>query len=234
LEMTDFTKGKETWQLNEFTDKFDYALARKTSGNVFFEKNDVELAMQKYKKSLDVFSYDSNLKDDEKDKVNKQIKLPVHLNMAACFAKMNDLPKVIENATKALELDSKNVKALWRRGAAKTDMGDWMDAKRDLNDALQMDPNNKTVKNALVKLKQVMENQDKKDKARYKNMFQRLSELEKTEKKEDKEEKKDESKSTGGSDTSSTTSSTHDVSSSDDSKKAASSPAAEPPQPSST
>jgi len=188
--------------------------------------------MEKYKKSLDVFQYENNLKDDEKDKVNKQIKVPVHLNLAACYAKMNDLPKVVENATKALEIDPKNVKGLWRRGAAKTDMGEWLDAKRDLNEASLLEPNNKAVKTALTKLKKVMDDQDKKDKQRYKNMFQRLSELEKNEKKEDKEEKKVES--TGGSDTSSASSSTHDVSSSDDSKKAASNLAAEPPQPSSS
>jgi len=56
-------------------------------------------------------------------------------------------------ATKALEIDSTNVKALYRRAAAKRKMGDWTDAKEDLKKALKLDPTNVAVKKELHALK---------------------------------------------------------------------------------
>jgi len=179
LELHDFTKGKETYQLKGFEEKFEFGLKRKNDGNKFFEKESIQLALEKYNKSLDVFKHESDLKDPEKEKVNKEIKLPGHLNLAACYIKTKDLAKAIENATKALEIDSRNVKGLWRRGCAYIDNGDWHEAKSDLDKALEIDPNNKAVKTAYVRLKKIMAEQDKKDKQRYRNLFQRMSEMEK-------------------------------------------------------
>jgi len=183
LELRDFQKGKE-WQLKDFEEKFEFSLKRKNYGNNFFEKDKIDLALEKYKKSLDVFKYESSLKDAEKEKVNKELKLPGHLNLAACYWKLKDYPKVIENATKALEVDARNVKGLWRRGCARIENGDWLDAKSDLDTALEIDPNNKAVKAALTRLSKVIAEQDRKDKQRYKNLFQRLVEMEKAPQKE--------------------------------------------------
>jgi len=184
LEMIEFEKGKESWQLNSFQDKLDLALKWKSQGNSFFESQNHVLAVQKYKKALDLFSHDSTLKDDEKEKAKKEIKLPVNLNLAACYVKKKDNKKAIEHANKALEIDSNHVKGLWRRGVALTNNGDWHNAKKDFTKALELDPDNKAVKQSYANLNKIIAKQDQRDKHRYRNLFQRLNQEESGESKD--------------------------------------------------
>ncbi len=44
-----------------------------------------------------------------------QVKLPVHLNMAACQIQLGDYNTAVYNCTEALTLDPENPKALYRR-----------------------------------------------------------------------------------------------------------------------
>ncbi|KAJ1563755.1 RNA polymerase II-associated protein 3, partial [Nowakowskiella sp. JEL0078] len=53
----------------------------------------------------------------------------VYTNRALCFLKLSQFNNVIKDCDLALELESKNVKALWRRGLAKTELKDWSSAK---------------------------------------------------------------------------------------------------------
>jgi len=184
--LLDFEKGKEN--LNEFKEKLEQATRLRTDGNSFFEKavtssssEILSLALTKYKKALDLFKYEGSISDDEKASVKKDVKIPCHANLAACYLKKKDYKKTVENATKTLELDGNNVKALWRRGVAHTERGDWHEAKLDLTKALELDPENKAVKNSMTQLRKHMAQQNEKDKKRYGNLFQRLQELEKKE-----------------------------------------------------
>ena len=49
-----------------------------------------------------------------------------------------------------MELDSKNVKALFRRGQAAAEMNEFEDSIRDLNAAVALEPANAEVKNMLA------------------------------------------------------------------------------------
>jgi RNA polymerase II-associated protein 3 len=49
-----------------------------------------------------------------------------------------------------LELDSKNVKALFRRGQARAEMNEFDEGLRDLNAAAALEPANAEVKNMLA------------------------------------------------------------------------------------
>jgi Flp pilus assembly protein TadD len=59
---------------------------------------------------------------------------------------LKDFPTACEAATAALEKDSQNVKALYRRGLARNHLGLPEEATRDLTTALELDPTNKPVK----------------------------------------------------------------------------------------
>jgi len=41
-----------------------------------------------------------------------------------------------------LSIEENNIKALYRRAVAFSNLGDYTNAKEDLNDALKLDPNN--------------------------------------------------------------------------------------------
>jgi len=89
------------------------------------------------------------------------------------------------------------VKALYRRGLAYVDSGDWDIALVDYDKALELEPENKAVAKARAKVLHLKAQQDKKDRLRYKNLLSVIgderSNINTNEKKKD-EEKIDEEK----------------------------------------
>jgi len=91
--------------------------------------------------------------------------------LAICFIKTQDYRQSLDFAEKALKVDSRNVKGLWRRGIARQELSLWEEAKRDYTTALEIEPDNKSVKQSLTKLKAIMAKYDEQERAKYKNMF---------------------------------------------------------------
>jgi len=181
ITLLEFTKEKESWEMDTFQEKEEAAMRRKNEGNKFFSDNRISLAIRKYKKAIDIFNYESGLTEQEKATVKKEIKLPSYLNLAACYIKTKEYKAAIENSKKALELDSLSVKGLWRLGCALTEVGEWQEAHQNFTNALQIEPDNKVVQNSFTKLKKIMAEQDKQDKKRFQNMFQRMVQMEEKE-----------------------------------------------------
>jgi len=96
------------------------------------------------------------------------------LNVAQCYLKSEKYKKAIEHCNKALEIDSKSIKGLWRRGNAWMESGEFEKSRLDLARALEIEPDNKSVKASQMRLKKLEAAQDKKDKARFKNLFEKL------------------------------------------------------------
>ncbi|KAG9324522.1 hypothetical protein KVV02_006016 [Mortierella alpina] len=77
------------------------------------------------------------------------------INRAMALLKLERYSEVERDCTLGLTLDSRNVKALWRRGIARRFMGNLDAAVLDFELALKIDPSNKAVKEELSKLRQV-------------------------------------------------------------------------------
>jgi len=118
----------------------------------------------------------------------------VYLNLAACQLKLKDSKETIENAKKALEIEPGNVKALFRRGSAYLSIDDWESAKVDLTKALELDKGNKEIQRELTRLNQKIQQQDKKDRKVYANLFQRLSKEEEEDEQKQKREQEEQQK----------------------------------------
>jgi tetratricopeptide (TPR) repeat protein len=74
-------------------------------------------------------------------------------------------------ATKALEIDPINVKALYRRAVAYRQLGDAESARSDLREALKHEPNNKAVRKEMVSIKKEVEASRAKEKERLQKAF---------------------------------------------------------------
>jgi len=172
MELLSFVKAKEDWGLS-FEEKIAASIKRKGEGNVLFQNGQYRAASKKYKRSLKTFEHEKekDLEADKKKTLQNDVRLPCHLNLAACQLKLNKPAKAKTQAVKALEIDSRNVKALWRHGLALQDLGDWDAAKKCYDDALAIEPDNKTIMASLKKLRATMTAYDKKQQSLYKNLF---------------------------------------------------------------
>jgi len=150
VELLAMDKAKQGWEMNK-TEKLAAAQERRAMGNDFFTKGDLKRAAKRYRSALSLLDSDYGLSDEEKNEY-KQCKLPCYLNLSQCALKEKEYGEARTQANKALEIDAKNVKALYRRATAFHKLGDWDLAKKDLSTILQVEPNNQS---ALTTLKQI-------------------------------------------------------------------------------
>ena len=92
-----------------------------------------------------------DVSNDELKEVNS-LKLPLYLNIAACQIKLEQYENAIKNCTKVLEIDSKNVKALYRRSVALTKINDFRGARKDAEKGLSIEENNHAIKRQLLEI----------------------------------------------------------------------------------
>lgn len=96
--------------------KESWSTALKDKGNEYFKEKDYDNALRYYGYALDL----------KKDPV-------FYSNISACYVSLNQLDKVVENSTKALELKPDYSKALLRRASANESLENYPDAMFDLS-----------------------------------------------------------------------------------------------------
>ncbi|XP_020096089.1 70 kDa peptidyl-prolyl isomerase-like [Ananas comosus] len=176
VELDSFEKDKESWDINN-AEKIEAAGKKKEEGNALFKLGKYERASKRYEKAAKFIEYDSSFSDEEK-KQSKVLKITCNLNNAACKLKLKDYKQAEKLCTKVLELDSRNVKALYRRAQAYIQLADLDLAEIDIKKALEIDPDNRDVKLEYKTLKEKVKEYNKKDAKFYGNMFAKMTKLE--------------------------------------------------------
>ncbi|CAO3609230.1 unnamed protein product [Mucor hiemalis] len=112
------------------------AEAEKAKGNEYFVKKDYKNAILHYGKAIDL-----------------DPTVPVYfVNCAMAFLKTNSFLEAEKDCTRGIQLQPKNVKALWRRGIALRELGRINEARKDFEAGLAIEPNNKSILDELKKL----------------------------------------------------------------------------------
>ncbi|GJN04060.1 hypothetical protein PR202_ga21570 [Eleusine coracana subsp. coracana] len=198
VELVSFVKDKESWDLNN-EEKIEAAGKKKEEGNALFKLGKYARASKRYEKAAKFIEYDTSFSEDEK-KQSKQLKISCNLNNAACKLKLKDYKQAEKLCTKVafiarmasmvfpvqhtyntivscqvLELDSRNVKALYRRVQAYMQLADLELAEADIKKALEIDPDNRDVKLEYKTLKEKIKEFNKKDAKFYSNMFAKMT-----------------------------------------------------------
>jgi hypothetical protein len=93
----------------------DSAEKRKEQGNKLIKEQDYENAALRYVQGIGYLEIVNDASTEEAEVV-KALKLSLYSNLCLCYLKLNKHWRVIENGRMALELESNNVKVLFRRG----------------------------------------------------------------------------------------------------------------------
>ncbi|KAL8500968.1 hypothetical protein ACS0TY_020524 [Phlomoides rotata] len=172
-ELVSFEKEKESWDMNT-TEKIEAAGKKKEEGNALFKAGKYVRASKRYEKAAKYIEYDTSFSEEEK-KQSKALKVTCKLNNAACKLKLKDYKEAEKLCTKVLELESTNVKALYRRAQAYMNLADLDLAELDIKKALEIDPDNRDVKLEYKVLKEKMKEFNKKDAKFYGKIFSKLT-----------------------------------------------------------
>ncbi|KAF7825857.1 peptidyl-prolyl cis-trans isomerase FKBP62 [Senna tora] len=176
VELVSFVKEKESWDMNT-EEKIEAAGKKKEEGNALFKSGKYARASKRYEKAVKFIEYDSAFSEEEK-KQAKALKVACNLNNAACKLKLKEFKEAEKLCTKVLELESRNVKALYRRAQAYIQMADLDLAEFDIKKALEIEPDNRDVKLEYKTLKAKMKEYNKKEAKFYGNMFAKMTKVE--------------------------------------------------------
>lgn len=117
------------------TERLVLATTYKEEGNAYFQSGKLDHALRLYRRGTATLKGISNLEEDEQVK-SLLILLQTNLSMVCWKQQKYDLSKNV--ATQALDLESNNVKALYRRGMACSKLGELETAQTDFKKALEV------------------------------------------------------------------------------------------------
>ncbi|RIA98520.1 hypothetical protein C1645_95935 [Glomus cerebriforme] len=138
---TSMSKQREPDRKGKKTVRLEQAFQEKETGNAFFKKGNYTMAIVHYGKAMEL---------DPKEAVYV-------INRAMAYLKLKNWENAEIDCTSGLILHPDNPKALWRRGIARRELGKLEEAKKDLQDALRLEPNDKAVKEELDKVLNAIE-----------------------------------------------------------------------------
>lgn len=168
LELCDFKKAGDFSNLCA-EDKLTVAGMRKDDGAALVKKQRFELALAKYKKVESDLNDTHKWSDDFKRKA-AELKNAAEVNKSLCYLKLGDNLMTLTVCNSILRRDPHNVKAMFRRAKAHWGRGEAVEAARDLERVLDLDPNNAEAKQLLP---YTMKAQKKAD-AQGKNLFSKM------------------------------------------------------------
>ncbi|XP_038971750.1 peptidyl-prolyl cis-trans isomerase FKBP42-like isoform X2 [Phoenix dactylifera] len=174
VELIGYDEAKEGKARSDMTveERIQAADGRKMEGNSYFKEEKLQEAMQQYEMAIAYMGDDFMFQLFGKYRdMALAVKNPCHLNMAACLIKLNQYEEAIGQCSIVLSEDENNVKALYRRGKARAQLGQTDAAREDFQKARKFAPEDK----AIVRELQLLAEHDKavyqKQKEIYKGIF---------------------------------------------------------------
>ncbi|XP_043691429.1 peptidyl-prolyl cis-trans isomerase FKBP42 [Telopea speciosissima] len=148
VELIGFDETKEGKPRSDMTveERIGAADRRKIEGNSLFKDEKLEEAMQQYEMAIAYMGDDFMFQLFGKyQDMALAVKNSCHLNMAACLIKLKRHEEVIGQCNNVLVEDENNVKALFRRGKARAELGQTDAAREDFLKARKLAPQDKAI-----------------------------------------------------------------------------------------
>lgn len=113
--------------------EYDASLSLKNEGNKLHSQQNYEQAAEKYERAVQNLVMHTS-------RASKVLRLSCRSNLASCQLQLSQWQRCIETSSGVLSEDAANRKALYRRGQARSMVGEHVGALVDLQKALQLSP----------------------------------------------------------------------------------------------
>jgi len=173
LELQDFDKPKETYDMSE-EEKLEFGAARKDVGATLFKAGRLTMALERYKKVVELFNYIDNFKDDGNKQKAKDLKKLSELNKAAVYLKLADFSEAKKACNTVLKDEGQNVKALYRCAQAELGLKNFGDCIHLCKKVVDADAQNKEARVLLKQAQAGQKEEDKQSKGLFANMCKAL------------------------------------------------------------
>ncbi|XP_025201250.1 peptidyl-prolyl cis-trans isomerase FKBP8 [Melanaphis sacchari] len=167
------------------SERLKIGLKKKDKGNWWYARNENTMALHVYRKALQYFGGPGDIigsDSEQNDILNERVK--TLNNMAAVHMSMNSLDLALSTLDSVLAVEPHNEKAIMRKGKVLALKGQNVAAARELEKALQINPNNKTVQNILSNVKAALVKERVQERELYKKMLGHKDDSEKSAKDE--------------------------------------------------
>lgn len=124
---------------------YNAATTLKNEGNAHIKNGKYSDALAVYNKALD------NIKVHSGDDV-EQLRLSLLLNSAMCYLKQKDYQQTVDTCEQALKINGKSVKAFFRRGLARIELGQLAEGMGDVKFSAKLSPDDKTIAAELARV----------------------------------------------------------------------------------
>ncbi|CAK4717406.1 hypothetical protein LEN26_005920 [Aphanomyces euteiches] len=140
---------------------------KKESGNRWFGIKNYAYAVNCYKKALKVLEKWDTEEDFIANDACKELVVALGNNVANVQCKLGKYKEAKESCREVLQVDEKNVKAWYRLAQMAYQQGECSEASSYIREALEIDPNNKAIRELIPLVKEKREQQKRKEKQLY-------------------------------------------------------------------
>lgn len=155
-----------------FEECLAYANEKRRRGNVIFTNGEYARALRRYEEAAEVLErVRLTTKTAKEASAAKESLVVVHVNAATALAKMSRFQEVKARCDRALEIDGKSAKAMYRKALASESLGECDEALEILTEAMRVS-NDKAIRDSFVRVRRAVTLTTKKEKDVYAKMMQ--------------------------------------------------------------
>jgi len=125
--LLNFEKAKETWSMND-AEKLEQSEILKKRAAELFKDGHYRAAIKKNIIKYRIIFKHQRIKKKRIKRKSEELKLSAQSNVALCYLKLNEYSECVRACDKALEIDPKNEKSLFRRGQSQLAMSNYDEA----------------------------------------------------------------------------------------------------------
>eukprot|EP00441_Pelagodinium_beii_P045326 CAMPEP_0197624722 /NCGR_PEP_ID=MMETSP1338-20131121/4268_1 /TAXON_ID=43686 ORGANISM="Pelagodinium beii, Strain RCC1491" /NCGR_SAMPLE_ID=MMETSP1338 /ASSEMBLY_ACC=CAM_ASM_000754 /LENGTH=563 /DNA_ID=CAMNT_0043194917 /DNA_START=50 /DNA_END=1737 /DNA_ORIENTATION=+ len=158
--------------------RVEYCSRRKEVGSFFFQKSSWRQALKRYQVVTSNLGYLHSWKNEASKAQAMSLRKACHLNIAACWLKLEEWLEASKACDAVLTDEPHNVKALFRRGQSLKELKEFREAEKCFRKVLAVQADNKEATRMLVQLRQMVKSEVEQQKEMFSRMARGIADTE--------------------------------------------------------